>query len=185
MQGDILLKYWFLHSVFTYHFYITVGFRAFNLIVEVKVLVAQPCPTLQFTATLWTIAHQTPLSMEFSRQECWSGFPFPSPEDLPNPGMKPGSLDYGLLYCLNHWDAHKIFFSMVYIVVDRKFMFSLFLKNVLFVESISAFCKVRFSQLLFLLYIPMLHFMGKAIRLNNEWIQWLANCEWGYGCRFI
>ena len=74
---------------------------------------------------------------------------------------------------------------MVCIVVDRKFMFSLFLKNVLFVESVSAFCKVGFSQLLFLLYIPMLYFMSKANRLNNEWIQWLANCEWGYGCKFI
>ena len=99
MQGDILLKYWFLHSVFTYHFYITVGFRAFNLIVGVKVLVAQPCPTLQFTATLWTIAHQTPLSMEFSRQECWSGFPFPSPGDLPNPGIEPASLTSPALVC--------------------------------------------------------------------------------------
>ena len=34
---------------------------------------------------LWTVAHQTPLSMEFSRQEYWSGLPFPSPGDLPNP----------------------------------------------------------------------------------------------------
>ena len=39
----------------------------------------------------WTIAHQAPLSMGFSRQEYWSGLPFPSPEDLPNPGIKPVS----------------------------------------------------------------------------------------------
>ena len=38
-----------------------------------------------------TIAHQAPLSMEFSRQECWSGLPFPSPEDLPDPGIEPRS----------------------------------------------------------------------------------------------
>ena len=38
-----------------------------------------------------TVAHQAPLSMGFPRQEYWSGFPFPSPEDLPNPGMKSGS----------------------------------------------------------------------------------------------
>ena len=37
----------------------------------------------------WTIAHQAPLSMKFSRQEYWSGLPFPSPGDLPNPGIKP------------------------------------------------------------------------------------------------
>ena len=41
--------------------------------------------------TPWTVAHQAPLSMEFSRQEYWNGFPFPSPEDLHNPGIKPGS----------------------------------------------------------------------------------------------
>ena len=39
-------------------------------------------------ATLWTVAHQTPLSMGFSRQEYWSRLPFPSPGDLPNPGIK-------------------------------------------------------------------------------------------------
>ena len=39
----------------------------------------------------WTVAHQTPLSMGFSRQEYWSGLPFPSPEDLPDPGIKLGS----------------------------------------------------------------------------------------------
>jgi len=39
-----------------------------------------------------TVAHQTPLSMIFSRQEYWSGLPFPSPEDLPNTGIKPASL---------------------------------------------------------------------------------------------
>ena len=39
----------------------------------------------------WTIAHQDPLSMGFSRQEYWRGLPFPSPGDLPNPGIKPRS----------------------------------------------------------------------------------------------
>ena len=42
--------------------------------------------------TLWTVACQTPLSMEFSRQEYWSGLPFPPPENLPDPGIKPVSL---------------------------------------------------------------------------------------------
>ena len=41
--------------------------------------------------TPWTLAHQTPLSMEFCRRECWSGIPFPSPAVLPNPGIKLGS----------------------------------------------------------------------------------------------
>ena len=38
----------------------------------------------------WTVAHQAPPSMEFSRQEYWSGLPFPSAVDLPNPGIEPG-----------------------------------------------------------------------------------------------
>ena len=44
---------------------------------------------VQLFVTLWTIAHQAPLSMEFSRQEYWSGLPFPSPGDLPSPGIEP------------------------------------------------------------------------------------------------
>ena len=43
------------------------------------------------SATPWTVAHQAPPSMGSSRQECWSGLPFPSPGDLPNPGMLPRS----------------------------------------------------------------------------------------------
>ena len=45
---------------------------------------------VQLFATPGTVARQAPLSMEFYRQEYWSGFPFPSPGDLPNPGIKPG-----------------------------------------------------------------------------------------------
>ena len=61
--------------------------------------VAQPCPTL------WdplTAVRQAPLSMEFSRQEYWSGWPFPSPKDLPSSGAKPG------LLCLLHWQASSL-----------------------------------------------------------------------------
>ena len=47
---------------------------------------------VQLFVTLWTIVHQAPLSMEFSRQVYWSGFPFPTPGDLPLPGIKPMSL---------------------------------------------------------------------------------------------
>ena len=42
-------------------------------------------------ATPWTVAYQAPLSMGFSRQECWSGLLFPSPGDFPDPGNEPGS----------------------------------------------------------------------------------------------
>ena len=49
--------------------------------------------------TPWTVAHQAPLSMGFSKQEYWSGLPFPPPGDLPKPGIKPTSLS------LLHWQA--------------------------------------------------------------------------------
>ena len=46
---------------------------------------------VQLFATPWTVAYQAPLSMGFSRQEYWNGLPFPSPGDLPNPGIEPRS----------------------------------------------------------------------------------------------
>ena len=51
-------------------------------------LVTKSCPALVIP---WTVACQAPLSMGFSRQEYWSGLPFPSPADLPNPGIEPRS----------------------------------------------------------------------------------------------
>ena len=57
---------------------------------------------VQLFATPWTIAHQAPLSMGFSKQEYWSGFPCPPPGDLPNPGIKPHLL--GLL----HWQTGSL-----------------------------------------------------------------------------
>ena len=45
----------------------------------------------QFFVTLWTIACQAPLPIGFSRQEYWSGLPFPTPGDLPHPGFEPMS----------------------------------------------------------------------------------------------
>ena len=46
---------------------------------------------VQLFATLWAVAQQAPQSMGFSRQEYWSGLPFPSPRDLPDPGIEPRS----------------------------------------------------------------------------------------------
>ena len=55
---------------------------------------------VQLFATLWTVAHHTPLSMEFSRQEYWSGLPCSPPGDLPNPEVE------GVpLFCLLHWQV--------------------------------------------------------------------------------
>ena len=51
-------------------------------------LIAQSC---RLFTTAWIVAHQALMSMGFSRQEYWSGLPFPSSGDLPNPGIQPGS----------------------------------------------------------------------------------------------
>ena len=51
--------------------------------------VCQLISSVQLFVTPWTVACQAPLSMEFSRQEYWSGLPFPSPVDLPDPGIEP------------------------------------------------------------------------------------------------
>ena len=63
-------------------------------LIEVIVIVTQPCPTLCYSRT---VAHQVPLLMEFYRREYWSGQPFPSPGDLPDSGTEPH-----ILYCLSH-----------------------------------------------------------------------------------
>ena len=52
---------------------------------------AQSLSVVQLFATTWTVAHQASLFIGFSRQEYWSGLPFPSPGDLPHPGIEPGS----------------------------------------------------------------------------------------------
>ena len=63
---------------------------------------ALPCVCTQLlsgpdSATSWTVAHQASLSMGFSRQEYWSGSPFPSLGGLPNPGIEPLSLRFPTL----------------------------------------------------------------------------------------
>ena len=49
------------------------------------------CSVVSDSEISWTVARQAPLSMGLSRQEYWSGLLFPSPEDLPDPGIEPGS----------------------------------------------------------------------------------------------
>ena len=69
--------------------------RNFSLMIHKKILtmyggglIDKLCSTL---ATPWTVSHQVPLSMGFSRQDYWNGLRLPSPGDLPNPGIKPWS----------------------------------------------------------------------------------------------
>ena len=70
------------------HAYDTSHYHTVSLYIYGGGLVAKSCPTL---VTPWTVTWQAPLSMGFSRQEYWSGLPFPSPRDLPNPEIEPRS----------------------------------------------------------------------------------------------
>ena len=56
-----------------------------------RLVAAVLCSVMSNSATPWTVAHQPPLSMGFSRQEYWSGLLFLSPKDLPNPEIEPAS----------------------------------------------------------------------------------------------
>ena len=67
-------------------------------------LVTKSCPTL---AIPWTVACQAPLSMGFSRQEYWSGLPFPSPGDLPNPEIEPRSPKTITVLLINYMPIKK------------------------------------------------------------------------------
>ena len=85
-------------------------------------LVAKLCLTL---ATPWTVACQPPLSMGLPRQEYWSGLPFPSPGDLPDPRVKPMSPALQVdSFLLNHQGSLEIRFTE---------------------HKISHFCKLKYS----------------------------------------
>ena len=67
---------------------------------------------VQFCVTLWAIPHQTPLPMVFSKQEYWSGLPFPPPVDPSDPGIQPTSLALlvdSLVLC--HWGSLEVVWS--------------------------------------------------------------------------
>ena len=71
------------------------------------------------SATLWTGARQAPLSVALSRQEYWSGFPFPSPGDLSDPGIEPTSLEsplshQGSLYFLLQFNPQMVEADFLY-----------------------------------------------------------------------
>ena len=68
-----------------------IGILSLKVVEEEFHLKVKSLSCVQLFVTPWTVANQASLSMGFSRQEYWSGLPFPSPGDLPNPGIKPRS----------------------------------------------------------------------------------------------
>ena len=96
---------------------------------------AQSYPTL---CNPWTVGHQAPLSMGFSRQEYWTGLPFPPPGDLPDPGIEPASpalagrfsitallgKPVSFLYILNYFKfSIKYHFNLFWHICIRYFFF--------------------------------------------------------------
>ena len=72
--------------------------------------VSRSLSCVQLFVTPWALACQVPLSMELSRQECWSEFPFPPPRDLPDPEMEPQSPVLGRFFTV--WAIRKVAFKM-------------------------------------------------------------------------
>ena len=88
---------WTVRKSFFYYFnhpcYNSPSWLKHNLCISLDILVCVcACSVMSDSKTPWTVAHQAPLSMGFPRQEYWSGLPFPSPGDLPDPGIEPMSL---------------------------------------------------------------------------------------------
>ena len=83
---------------------------------------AQLLSHVHFFVIPWTVAHQAHLSMEFSRQEYWSGLPFPSPVDLPDPGIEPRSPAFQA-------DALPTELSEAHIILSTEFKLSCLLCN--------------------------------------------------------
>ena len=79
-------------------------------------LVAKSCLTL---VAPWTVACQVPLSMGFSRQEYWSGLPFPSPGDLPDPGTEPRSPSLQTDSLLNELQGNQIMLDCIVLYRNR------------------------------------------------------------------
>ena len=68
-----------------------IGFLDKTCIYEIFLVLGKSLSRVRLSETPWTIAYQAPPFMELSRQEYWSGLPFPSPRDLPDPRIEPGS----------------------------------------------------------------------------------------------
>ena len=65
-----------------------------------QTVVVESLSRVRLFVTLWTVARRTPLSMQFPRQEYWSGLPFPSPGDLPNPEIEPAFPAVQVVSCI-------------------------------------------------------------------------------------
>ena len=104
-------------------------FYLFLLIFTVKVKLLSHA---RLFATPWTVAYQAPPSMGFSRQEYWSGVPLPSPGDLPDPGIEPGSPTLQADALPSEPPGVTLIFKVTFILFLKILIYSLKLKYSLF-----------------------------------------------------
>ena len=93
-----------------------------------------------YSATPWTVACQAPLSMGFPRQEHWSGLPFPSRGDIPNPGWEPTSPALaGVFFAAEPpWKPQKCYYSKTNFTLDSLFKGLYFRKKNCVLHSLSS-----------------------------------------------
>ena len=80
------------YDIFFFLILVSIGVQLlYRILLASAVAAVQLLSRVRLFVAPWTVARQAPLSVRFSRQEYWSGLPFPSPGDLPDSGMEPGS----------------------------------------------------------------------------------------------
>ena len=102
--SSLSLKSHYLYSFWTYYLQNIVFFSTYCAYCAcVRARMLSCFSRVQLFVIPWTVAHRAPLFMEFARQEYWSGYPFLSPRNLPNPGIKVGSpaLQAGFFYWMS------------------------------------------------------------------------------------
>ena len=119
---------------------------------------AQLLSCVKLFVTLWTVAHQTPLPRGFSRQEYYSGLPFPSPGYFPDPGLKKHLL---CLLHLLHWEAYSPHLTPVSITISS---FSTFVTLFLFCTSFLDSTYKQYHMVFVFLY-DLLHSVWQSLDL--------------------
>ena len=138
-----------LYSLYIYSIYIYI-----HVCVSEWVIVTQSCPTL---CNPWTAVHQAPLYMEYSRQEYWSGLPFPSLGDLPDPGIQHGSPALRqILYPLSHQGSP---YACIHTYKEKYFL----------IKCIFNICKYTCTST----YFPQFFNMFTTVEINS--LTWVSD----------
>ena len=125
----------------------SITINCYWFVVHFCVLYVLSCSVMFNSATLWTVAHQHPLSMELSRQEFWNRSSLPPPEDLPNPGVKPmhasciSCIDSQILYHSATWEARSPFLQLCYLKNIIQVNFSTLEHNSLEIHTSCCLCQ--------------------------------------------